>query len=94
MSNLARAQAVVEGCMHTHKCEALCKHDGGFLRYADGACAPCLAVYAEQVRREERERCATTAEEACIHPDPKPETGCNCISHAIADALRAEAGET
>mgnify|MGYP001575513313 CR=1 FL=1 len=43
MTDASRAQAVVEGCTHTIR---------EIPPY--GACALCLAAYAEQVRREER----------------------------------------
>ena len=45
--DLPRAQAIVEGCTHTCRmCDCA----------ENGACAPCLQVFAEEVRREEGER--------------------------------------
>ena len=95
--NLPRAQAVVEGCRHTlHGTTGLLREQGGFV---DGACAPCLVAYAEQVRGEERERCAKTLEQRAGHIPlcfDVPKSAEMFVVKQLQEAattLRTEAGE-
>ena len=80
MTDLPRAQAVVAGCTHT-----FCTHTFGRIKL--GACAPCLVAYAEQVRREERERCAKIAENYVQDTVPQFEAG-EYIATLIRQAAR------
>ena len=79
MTDLDRAQAVVEGCPHSAGSQ-------GRL-----ACVPCISAYAEQVRREERERCAKMCDDFS-RPEYSGETKARL--YQLGTALRTKAGET
>ena len=85
MSNFNPTTLVV-GCTHT--CNIT---EAG--RYQRGACAPCIAAYAEEVRRETVERCAKIAKtEVDPHGDDCSDLHCQGYQKAartIASNLRA-----
>ena len=78
MPRLDRAQAVVEGCRHTTS------------YLPKGACAPCIQTYAEEVRREERERIVALLDKAQDGAAPGFRVA---AFERIIDTLRPEAGD-
>ena len=96
--DLPRAQAVVAGCSHTSP--KLLTQKGKQV-WDFGACAPCLAVYAEQVRGEERKKrdrewCQVIITEQNVTGERVTvdvERLLSSFNMARKDALRASAGE-